>query len=69
MVCGVCAAGIPYENMPDPRDLLELCSSIRIAQSETYEGHYADEQKLFGLLRDIFRSPDMLFRVTKEKSE
>jgi hypothetical protein len=55
--------------MPDPRDLLELCTSIRIAQSETYEGHYADEQKLFGLLRDIFRSPDMLFRVTKEKSE
>ena len=43
--------------------------SVKIAQSEDYTGHYADEKKLYMLLLNLFRSPDMLVRVTKEKTD
>ncbi len=43
--------------------------SVKIAQSESYTGHFADEKKLYMLLLNLFRSPDMLVRVTKEKTD
>lgn len=55
--------------MPDTSDLRELADSIQIAQTESYDGHYADEQQLYNLLKDIFRSPDVLMKVTKPKTD
>ena len=46
-----------------------VTQSVKIAQSEVYTGHYADEKKLYMLLLNLFRSPDMLVRVTKEKTD
>ncbi len=43
--------------------------SVKIAQSEKYPGHYADERKLYMLLLNLFRSSDMLVRLTKEKTD
>lgn len=64
---GTATERIAFENMPDTFDLMELVETIKVCETETYAGHYADEQRLFELVVNIFRSPEVLMQVTKEK--
>merc|ERR1712096_38171 len=51
---------IPHTEMRQPDDLLELCEGIYLARLETYDGHLADEVRLYDILINVFRSPEML---------
>jgi hypothetical protein len=59
---------IPYEEMPDTSELLELTEGIRIATRAEYEGHNKDEMHLYFVLIKLYRSQEILIRLTKEKS-
>jgi hypothetical protein len=53
-----------YSEMPDPQDLLNLCESIYIVRLQGYDGHLRDEVRLFETLVKLYRSPQMLMRIT-----
>ena len=58
--------------MCQPDDLLSLCEGIRIARLNDglgHTGHLKDEIKLFSTLIRLYRSPQMLLRITKAKLE
>ena len=50
-----------YEEMPKPDDLMDLCESIYIARAE---GDLYNEQRLYELLIRIYRSPEILIKLT-----
>lgn len=50
-----------YEEMPKPDDLMDLCESIYIARAE---GDLKTEQALYELLIRIYRSPEILIKLT-----
>jgi len=52
-----------YEELPEPNDLLELCDAIYMARKE---GNYYKEEKLYNTFVRIFRSPEMLMKLTGE---
>lgn len=55
---------------PDSRcAVARSLQGIYIVRHERYRGHLRDEKKLFLLLIRLFRSPDMLLRITKDKLE
>ena len=60
---------IIYSEMPDPRDLLELAAAVVTARFEEYPGHLQDENHLYDLLVNLFRSPELLIRLTREKED
>ena len=50
-----------YEEMPNTNDLMDLCESIYIARAE---GDLHNEQRLYELLIRIYRSPEILIKLT-----
>ena len=48
-----------YEEMPNTDDLMDLCESIYIARADLY-----NEQRLYDLLIRIYRSPEILIKLT-----
>src|SRR5262249_24269235 len=60
---------IPYEEMPDATELLEVVDGIHIAQYTKYPGHLRGEAHRYWMLIRIYRSPETLLRVTKRKDE
>lgn len=50
-----------YEEMPNTDDLMDLCQSIYIARAE---GDLYNEQRLYELLIRIYRSPEILIKLT-----
>lgn len=52
--------------MPNTYDLKELCESIYIARSE---GDLKKERDLYELLIRIYRSPEILLKLTGTTSE
>jgi len=50
-----------YEEMPNTDDLMDLCESIYIARAE---GDLYNEQRLYELLIRIYRSPEILIKLT-----
>ena len=50
-----------YEEMPNTDDLMDLCESIYIARAE---GDLHNEQRLYELLIRIYRSPEILIKLT-----
>ncbi|KAI9907328.1 hypothetical protein PsorP6_016631 [Peronosclerospora sorghi] len=55
---------LQYEELPDPRDVLELVEGIYIARHEQYVGHLKDEVRIFETLVRVLRSPETLIKVT-----
>jgi hypothetical protein len=53
-----------YSEMPEPQDLLDLCESIYIVRLQAYAGHLRDEVRLYETLIKLYRSPQMLMRIT-----
>ena len=49
--------------MPD-QDLIDLCEGVYIVRMQAYEGHLRDEVRLFETLVKLYRSPQMLMRIT-----
>lgn len=47
--------------------LFVLEQGIRVATRAKYPGHNKDEMQLYFILIKLFRSPEILIRVTKEK--
>eukprot|EP00753_Platysulcus_tardus_P003067 PLAT12228.1.p1 GENE.PLAT12228.1~~PLAT12228.1.p1 ORF type:complete len:1010 (-),score=551.83 PLAT12228.1:62-2737(-) len=58
---------IIMDEMPYPDPLMELVEGVYIARMEQYEGHFKDEVKLYEFLVRLFRSPEILLRITKDK--
>jgi piezo-type mechanosensitive ion channel component 1/2 len=54
---------IPYQDLPDVRHLWTLCSDITIAREEK---EFMLEEQLFYSLINIYRSPSVLFELTKK---
>jgi len=52
--------------MPKPQKLLNLCEGIRISR---YKKDLVREEKLYFVLIDIFRSPEMLKIITTQSSK
>mmetsp|Transcript_210 Transcript_210/g.187 ORF Transcript_210/g.187 Transcript_210/m.187 type:complete len:154 (+) Transcript_210:136-597(+) len=50
-----------YEEMPNPDDLREICNAIYIARME---GNYKKEYRLYNTLIRLYRSPEMLLKLT-----
>ena len=50
-----------YEEMPNTQDIWDLCESIYIAR---IEGDLKKEQRLYDLLIRIYRSPEILLKLT-----
>jgi hypothetical protein len=55
---------IIYTETPEPQDLMAICEGIYIVRLQAYEGHLRDEVRLFETLVKIYRSPQMLMRIT-----
>ena len=53
-----------YEEMPNTDDLLDLCQGIFIAR---LEGDLIKENTLYDLLIRIYRSPEILLKLTGTK--
>jgi hypothetical protein len=58
------AINVIYREMPEPQDLMDLCEGIYIARVQKYRGHLEDEVRLFETLMKLYRSPQMLLRMT-----
>lgn len=58
---------IPLDEMPYPDLLIQLCESIYVARRHTYAGHLLDEMRLFQLLKQLYRSPEILLKMTRHK--
>jgi len=57
---------VPYQEMEQVHDLLELCDGIRLAQNETaFDRHLENEMYLYRLLLRLHRSPEVVLRITK----
>lgn len=54
---------IPYEDLPSVDHLVTLCTDIAVAREE---GEALLEEQLFHTLLNIYRSPAVLFEVTKK---
>lgn len=50
-----------YEQLPNTKNLYELCEGISISQQQ---GDLVKEKQLFDLLVLLYRSPDALLKVT-----
>jgi hypothetical protein len=57
-------SNIIYSEMPEPQDLIDLCEGIYIIRLQGYDGHLRDEVRLFETLTKLYRSPEMLMRMT-----
>jgi hypothetical protein len=53
-----------YEELPDTEKLFEICEGIFIAQ---LEGDLKKEKRLYDLLIIIYRSPDLMIKITGRK--
>eukprot|EP00939_MAST-03C_sp_MAST-3C-sp1_P000089 g89.t1 len=60
-------ADIMYYETPYPDDLLAVVDGITIARHMKHSGHLRDEIGLFNTLIRIYRRPEMLLRITKDK--
>ena len=60
-------ADIMYYETPYPDDLLAVVDGITIARHTKHSGHLRDEIGLFNTLIQIYRRPEMLLRITKDK--
>jgi hypothetical protein len=56
---------IPYQDLPNVAHLTTLCNDIAVAREE---GELLLEEQLFYSLLNIYRSPAVLFEVTKKDS-
>ena len=54
---------IPYQDLPDVSHLWTLCSDITVAREE---GEFLLEEQLFYTLINLYRSPQVLFELTKK---
>ena len=54
---------IPYQDLPDVSHLWTLCSDITVAREE---GEFMLEEQLFYTLINLYRSPQVLFELTKK---
>ena len=54
---------IPYQDLPNVAHLTTLCNDIAVAREE---GELLLEEQLFYSLLNIYRSPSVLFEVTKK---
>lgn len=54
---------IPYQDLPDVEHLWTLCSDIAVAREER---EFMLEEQLFYSLINIYRSPAVLFELTKK---
>lgn len=54
---------IPYQDLPDVKHLWTLASDITIAREE---GEFMLEEQLFYTLINLYRSPQVLFELTKK---
>ena len=50
-----------YEEMPETHELFDLCQSIYIAR---VDGNFRKEEIFYELLIRIYRSPEILFKMT-----
>lgn len=50
-----------YEELPDVRQLFEICEGIFIAQ---LEGDMRNEKRLYDLLITVYRSPELMIKMT-----
>lgn len=57
---------IMYVELPDPQALLTLCQDIYMVRESR---EFRLEEELFAQLIFLYRSPETLFKVTKQKSE
>jgi hypothetical protein len=55
---------IMLTEMPEPQDLMDICEGIYIVRIQGYVGHLRDEVRLFETLIKLYRSPQMLMRIT-----
>lgn len=55
-----------YEELPETGKLMEICEGIFIAQ---LEGDMVKEKRLYDLLIIIYRSPELLIKMTGTKQE
>jgi hypothetical protein len=60
---------IPFTEMPDCTELLELCEGIRAARASPHPGALIDEMQLLRLLLRLCRSPEALIRITRRKTD
>lgn len=66
---------IMYVTLPDPLPILELICGLYITRIDTYKwerrmrmtrrGHLRDESKISGLIMNVFRSNELLMRLTR----
>lgn len=55
---------IPTEDLPDVQQLTTLCNDIDVARAE---GELLLEEQLYYSLINIYRSPAVLFELTKKR--
>lgn len=55
---------IPYEDLPSTRRLVTLCQDLYIARAQ---GELVLEEELYRILISIYRSPAVLFELTRRK--
>ena len=56
-------AEIIYREMPNTRELINLCEGIYLARMENIQEALQDEVRLFETLIKLFRSPDLLLQL------
>ncbi|EFJ40273.1 hypothetical protein VOLCADRAFT_69738, partial [Volvox carteri f. nagariensis] len=55
---------IPTEDLPSTRRLVALCQDIYVARAE---GELVLEEQLFRALINVYRSPELLFELSRKK--
>lgn len=55
-----------YEELPETQKLFEICEGIFIAQ---LEGKLQEEKRLYDILIMIYRSPELMIKMTGYKQE
>ena len=55
-----------YEELPETQKLFEICEGIFIAQ---LEGDMLSEKRLYDLLITVYRSPELMIKMTGAKQQ
>lgn len=58
---------ILYNEMEEPKPLIDMCQGIYLSRCATYEDHLKDEFYITQSLINLYRSPDILLQITKAR--
>lgn len=58
-----------YLELKHVEPLMELCSSVFIAQRQQYDGNLEDEVHLYDTLIRLYRSPEVLKQLTQPSAD